>query len=76
MNDERHQQMAPPQVGVATGTKKARGGALDRTFPPAWLLGAAVLFVVLLTIVSGWKIVNLERASTPEAGHSGQFGDP
>lgn len=43
---------------------KRKGAALDRTFPPLWLMGGIVLVVIILTLLSGWKIVNLEKERT------------
>ena len=37
------------------------GSALDKAFPSPWILGGLVFLVVLLSVLSGWKIVNLER---------------
>ena len=36
------------------------GSALDRSFMPTWLMGGAVLVVALLSVISGWKIFNME----------------
>ncbi len=62
MKDEKHdEQMSMPNAGVLKDKYRTKGGALDQTFPSAWLLGAAILVVVVLTVLSGWKIVNLEQ---------------
>lgn len=37
------------------------GSALDRAFPSPWLIGGLIFFVVVLSVLSGWKIVNLGR---------------
>ena len=37
--------------------KKSR---LDMTFPNIWLLSATVIAVIILMVVSGWKIINVE----------------
>ena len=37
--------------------KKSR---LDTTFPNIWLLSATVIAVIILMVVSGWKIINVE----------------
>ncbi len=42
------------------GKKRNRASTLDFAFPPIWVMGVAVLLVVLMTVLSGWKIVNLE----------------
>jgi chromosome segregation ATPase len=42
------------------GKRKNRASALDFAFPPVWVMGVSVLLVVLMTVLSGWKIVNLE----------------
>jgi chromosome segregation ATPase len=60
MNETTNDQMSPPQTGKLKGKGKLKGGALDRTFIPAWLLGSVILVVIILTVLSGWKIVNLE----------------
>ena len=43
------------------GLGKNKISALDRKFPSVWLIGTGIFLVILLTLWSGWKIVNIER---------------
>ena len=40
---------------------KSTRGALDRSFPPVWIIAIVIFVIVILTIISGWKIFNLEQ---------------
>jgi len=59
MSDRINEQKSAPH-SKAANLKKAKAGALDCVFLPAWLLGGVILIVTSLTVISGWKIVNLE----------------
>lgn len=41
--------------------RKKAASALDRSFPSVWLFSGAILLVIVLTVLSGWKIINLEH---------------
>ena len=43
------------------GGKNIKGSALDRFSLPVWVVGGALALVILLMVISGWKIVNSER---------------
>ena len=61
MNDITPEQKISKHSGTISEKGKIKGSSLDRKFPPVWLMGTAVLLVMLLTVLSGWKIVNTER---------------
>ena len=34
---------------------------LDNTFPHVWILSAAVVLIIILMVISGYKIVHLDQ---------------
>lgn len=60
MNNSKNAQGNLGQTQLSNVPARNSTGALDQSFIPAWLMGGAVILVVLLTALSGWKIVNLE----------------
>jgi chromosome segregation ATPase len=51
-------QEATPPAGSGPERKPA---ALDRAFPPLWVMGGLIFIVILAVMVMGWKVVNLEK---------------
>lgn len=59
MSDPTLGQTTPAQPEVGGRSYRKKGGALP--FPSIALMGTAIFLVVLMTVLSGWKIVNLEH---------------
>ncbi|RJR21399.1 MAG: hypothetical protein C4582_07895, partial [Desulfobacteraceae bacterium] len=60
MNSEVSSQNKPEKIEVKDLNNNS-GSALDRSFFPLWSMWIALILVILLTMLSGWKIINLER---------------
>jgi len=60
MNSEVSDQGKPEKIQVTNLEPHNSGSALDRSFFPVWSMGVALILVILLTLLSGWKIINLE----------------
>ena len=61
MTESNSEQTNPKQPGNAKDTIKGTSSALDRAFPSLWILAGAIVLVIILIVLSGWKIVNLEH---------------
>lgn len=59
MSDMTHRQTNPAQPESEARTERKRANVL--TFPSVAVMGTAVFVVVLMMVISGWKIVNLEQ---------------
>ena len=63
MTDQETQETAlnkTPSQYRKPGSKQG-GSSLDRAWPPVWIMAITVGVVIVLTVVLGWKIVNLDQ---------------
>ena len=59
--NETQNQNSYQQSDQKAGGENIKGSALDRFCRPVWVVGGALALVILLMVISGWKIVNSER---------------